>query len=233
MADRSLSRRRALNFAGIAALQGILGGCTGKQVPSQKDARGPMSGHSISLDDLRAIDAEARKRFQLPYRWDPGVGSLGLILNKKLDDYRYELCTPTNCKTFAATGGDGVHYSLLVADGRINEQSPVVITNPGGGDSRSWIVGENLFDFLCLGYYRGYFALEQLAYYPDLTLEVYTNPNWKPSESWHDSVGYVVAEEKQPVLDLLISRFSLRPWTSVEHFHDLQKEYGALLKLPR
>ena len=184
----------------------------------------------VSLEKLREVDTEARK-IVLPRHFDPGLGALGLILDTKLDDSRYPNCTPINCKTFAHTGGNGVHFSLLQKNGSVGSDSPVVVTNPAG-DGLNFIVGKNLYDFLCLGYYRGYFAMEQLAYKKNMTLEVYTTSAWKPSEPWHSSVGFVLSDEKRQVLDLLISRCALRPWPDASRFHRLQEEYLSQLRMP-
>src|SRR5436190_1511728 len=134
--------------------------------------------------------------------------------------------------TFASTGGNGVHFSLLARGGKMDGQSPVIMTNPGGGDGRSWIVGESLYDFLCLGANRGYFALEQLAYSPELTLRVYTDPSWQPSEGWHESVGFAPGEHERRVLEFLTERFGLRPWPSPERFDELQARFGGQLEFP-
>jgi hypothetical protein len=160
-------------------------------------------GSAVSLRKLRELDAEAARRVPSPDPFSRGLSALGLVLDRELDMSRYDWCTPTNCKTFASTGGNGVHFSLLGHDPKRDAQSPVVITNPGGGDGRSWIVGESLYDFLCLGANRGYFALEQLAYSPELTLRAYTDPLWQPSEGWHESVGFAPGEHQRRVLELL------------------------------
>jgi hypothetical protein len=80
------------------------------------------------------------------------------------DSFRYTP-TPTNAKVFASTGGDGVHYSLIEISDRIQ---PVVMTVPASfGDTiadYNIILGENLNEFLSLGYYNGWFPLEQLCY---------------------------------------------------------------------
>ena len=186
------------------------------------------SGDHPLLNRLRNLDKEAETRF--PGRFDPGLGSLGLILDKELDQSRYSSCTPINCRTFAHTGAEGVHFSLLMADNQINESSPVVITIPETG--QSFIVGENLYDFLCVGFYRGYFALEQLAFHPDLTLEAFTNSNWQPTESWHSSVGYDNDDHKKQILAFLIKELGLRPWTGPERFALLQKRYAQKLLIP-
>jgi hypothetical protein len=193
-----------------------------------------MAKHCVRVDHplferFQQLDKEAAQRFL--GRLDRGFDRLGLILDKKLDQSRYSFCTPLNCQTFAHTGGEGVHFSFLVQDGMIRETSPVVLTVPAMS-GESFVVGENLFDFLCLGVHRGFFALEQLAYYPELTLEVYINPDWQPSESWHRSVGFVPGDEKRRLLAFLTNELGLRPWPNAARFAALQERYGGLLQLP-
>src|SRR5438132_2356434 len=83
----------------------------------------------VSLAKLRAFDAEAAGRFPLSPSDPPGLGAVGMILDRRVDQSRCSWCTPTNCKTFASTGGNGVHFSLLVRDGKVSGQSTVVMTN--------------------------------------------------------------------------------------------------------
>jgi hypothetical protein len=176
---------------------------------------------------LRLLDREAGMRFPDPI--SPGLMRLGLILDGQLDASRYDRATPRNCRTFAHTGGEGVHFSLLVRDGRICEESPVVITIPL---LESLVVGETLFDFLCLGRHRGYFALEQLAYDRALTLKVFTDPHWQANERRHRSVGYAVDETDYRLLDWLAGELELSPWTDPERFQQLQDRFLPLLQLP-
>jgi hypothetical protein len=199
--------------------------------------------------ELQRLNQTAARKLTRPPS-DPGFGELGLILYSKLDEFRYGTFTPGNCHTFAHTGGNGVHFSFLALKGQVDEKCPVVVTNPAAG-GLNFIVGENLYDFLCLGYYRGYFALEQLAYHYDLTVRVYTDPNWGATEEWHHSVGYDyragdsyrqdfglgsssvrVPPERQALLDLLINHFGLKPWTAPERFKELEREYAEVLAEP-
>jgi hypothetical protein len=61
--------------------------------------------------------------------------------------------SPINTEIFATTGGDGVHYSILEISEKIQ---PIVMTVPMNfGDSikdYNWIIGENLNEFLSIGY---------------------------------------------------------------------------------
>lgn len=86
----------------------------------------------------------------------------GLMPTEK--DFKYD-SSPLNTITFAGTGGDGVHYGILLLSETIQ---PVVMTIPmnSGNDIGvyNWILAENLDEFLGLGYYNGWFFLEQIAY---------------------------------------------------------------------
>jgi len=180
------------------------------------------------FERLRQLDQEVARQF--PDAMFPGVWTVGLRLDEKPDASRYTHHTPLNCRTFASTGGDGVHFSFLVRDGLVREESPVVLTVPCA--AANLVVGENLFDFLSLGSRRGYFGLEQLAYAPKVAEEVYTNPDWQPSDRWHKSVGFVTDEAERGVLELLTSEFGLRPWPSPTRFAILQERYAESLELP-
>jgi hypothetical protein len=147
---------------------------------------------------LRELDKVAAKRF--PTDFDRGFGSLGLILYSRPQHGGY-WCTPTNTLAFAGTGGEGVHFSFLVEGGKVTEESPVVITSPSEFDQPNQIGGESLFDFLCLGYHRGYFALETAP--SDKFFEAYASAKWPLSEDkdlppdWNYSVGYHVNEHQR------------------------------------
>jgi len=180
------------------------------------------------LQRLRQFDRELNRRFRSAMF--PGVWAAGLRLDKKLGQTRYTGDTPLNCRSFADTGGDGVHFGFLVDEGKIRESSPVVMTVPCA--AANIVVGENLFDFLCLGISRGYSALEQLAYLKMETLEAYTNPKWRPTERWHDSVGLNPGKHEHRVLALLESEFGLKPWRSKHRLATLQKRYAGALEMP-
>ena len=192
-----------------------------------------MSIQHPLLESLREFDAEAARRF--PARFDNGLGQLGMLLHAELHNEGY-WCTPKNSMAFAHTGGNGVHFSFIVDKDRITEDSAVVVTvpaNPAEPRDANFVVAENLRNFLRFGLYRGYFALEQLAYYPELTLQVFSSATWEPTEDWHHSVGYQLSENGRRVRDLMVDRFDLTPLSySVSAFADLQDTYEPLLKYP-
>jgi len=179
-----------------------------------------------TLEDLRTFDDFARENFALPRYLHPGVGSLGLILSK-LGEGRYDWCTPLNCLPFARTGGNGVHFSFLTRDEKLVSRTPVIMTNPGGGDGRSWIVGSDLHDFLSFGYHCGYFVMEQLAYSLEKTLATFVSP-----ESPEADKDLLISEEKAPVMKAMRERLGLKPWETVNHFQELQDKFAGQMKYP-
>ena len=185
------------------------------------------------LETLREFDREAARL--VPADFDEGLGQMGLLLADVCENRGY-WCTPINTVSFGGTGGDGVHFNLLVRDDAVTDDAPVIMTVPASGGEMldmSLVVGENLREFLCFGLLRGYFGLEQLAYDRDLTLEVYASPDWSPTEDWHCAVGYALDEVGQRVSDLLSERLNLRPRSyTVAEFEALQKKYGPMLEFP-
>lgn len=210
-----------------AMVRGYLEANSAPDAVLEEEANRPIRVDHPLLDELRALDEEIRQTMRTKY----GPASLydvGLILGE-LDDGRYDSWTPLNCRTFACTGGDGTHFSLMVVNGAITADSPVVLTNPVGGDG-SQIVGENLFDFLCLGCRRGYFSMDQLSTsYPETLITEYANPNWKPKEGIGsgDLNGY-----NPEILGFLEKRLGLAPWSGPDRYFTLQDKYLDKLVLP-
>lgn len=190
--------------------------------------------HSL-LAELHQVDDELRERFPSPQLWDEGLIALGLgVADQERiqnDEGRYDWCTPINCRAFGWTGGDGVHFSLMLRGREITADSPVVMTLPANC-GESMIVGENMFDFLCLGLRHGYFALEQLSYKPEEALDAYTNSAWRPTTDEHGNVGFFVSEHHQRLLDYLAERLHLQPWTDRNRLAMLQDKYKSQLQLP-
>jgi hypothetical protein len=182
-------------------------------------------------EEVRFLDREAARRSHGNH--SPGLGALGLILDSPLDRSRYDFCTPLNCRTFAHTGGNGVHFSFLMRANRINGRSPVIVTNPSPCNYRQVAVGANLYDFLCLGIRFGYFAMEQFSFGREEALAIYASRTWEPKTEQDYRVGFGVDEHQQRLLDLLIERLDLVPWKAPKRrFRQLQKEIVPLLKTP-
>jgi hypothetical protein len=169
------------------------------------------------LQRLHELDRHIRDKFKLPRYAGAGVGSVGLILNSPLENGGY-WCSPRNALTFAHTGGDGDHYSLLIKDGIINESSPVVLTWPSEGTQT--IVGESLHDFLCFGMHGGYF-------------QVLSGHTDTPTVESHGLQFHPHVEEyQQQVIALLAAELKLTPWPQadrVSRFKSLQERFRALV----
>ncbi|MEO0895307.1 MAG: hypothetical protein AAFY71_02730 [Bacteroidota bacterium] len=88
--------------------------------------------------------------------------SCGLISLHPRANFRYD-CTPINAVPFAQTGGNGVHFSLLNGKNEKGYSGPIVMTSPMA-DEYNIIVSEDFEEFFSLGYYNGWFALEEIAY---------------------------------------------------------------------
>ena len=225
----TLTRRQTLAWV-LLGLGSAIAGCTKtkpKRQPAEFSNVVPIPDpQTIDVEGLRKVNAEIAQR-----GLRRGLGSLGLKLDGQPDQSRYDWCTPKNCRTFASTGGNGVHFSLLLLGA--GKPTPAVVTNPGSGMGLSHVVGETLYEFLCLGSLRGFFALEQLQYNRDLTEMVFTDPTWVPSEKWHHSAGFVPDEEDREVLDYLTRRLSLRHWADPKRFQELDKKYAPALIHPK
>lgn len=180
-------------------------------------ATGAQLDHPLLLK-LHEVDQHIRKNFKLP-RWaDAGVGSVGLILNQTLENGGY-WCSPSNALTFATTGGDGDHYSLLVKGGVISETSPVVLTWPSEGAQT--IVGATLYDFLCFGIHGGYF-------------QVLSGHTDEPTVESNGLLFHPHVEDyQQNVLAYLAAELDLTPWPHSERsnrFNALQSEILPLVE---
>ncbi|MGQ0467793.1 MAG: hypothetical protein ACT4QG_21050 [Sporichthyaceae bacterium] len=128
---------------------------------------------------------------------DSAFAPIGLFVEPpdRPGEWDYD-ATPAGALTFASTGGDGVHFSFVETPGR----SVIVMTVPMVWDRPNVVVGATLFEFLSLGCRFGYFALEQLAYDRDGTV---------------DAIRRAAEEGDQPLLGDLRTKLGLTPWTSV------------------
>lgn len=145
---------------------------------------------------------------------------VGLRLEIPVKPWEY-YCTPTNVKTFASTGCDGVHYSFLELSS--SSELPVVMTVPANYENPNpnVIISENLYEFLCLGSKASYIGLEELSYE-------------NGELSLLKSVDYAefLSNEQIDILNILSSEFSLHPWSGLEErISCLQSKYLDLLQL--
>ena len=184
-------------------------------------------------DRLRAVAAAARKRFPVDReagRYHAGTGCMGLILEPRLRPGGY-WCTPTNSLSFAWNGGGGTHFSFLVQNNRVHNRSPIICTVPEPAGKQNFIVGENLNDFLSLGYYLGYFCLEQLAFDFDRTLQAFVSSNWKSESETDYLVGWATDSNHAPVLEFFRDKMELSPWKGGKRrFKSLQRRFMTRLE---
>jgi hypothetical protein len=153
--------------------------------------------------------------------WNAFFDPIGLILRLP-PEYGGYWCTPTNSVSFATTGGDGTHFSILRIAGRQDDRCPVVMTVPMS-DAPNVIVGEDLRDFLALGCRRGYFSLFQFVHSPEEAFEQYASAAYDP-EATSDEI------EK---LRLIETTFQLRPWRDIRRrIAKLRLRYHSLLEMP-
>jgi hypothetical protein len=170
------------------------------------------------LRSLLEFDAEVAQAPRVEL--GEALAPIGLLLHDDVGGY---WCTPTNAVGFASTGGDGVHYSLLRLPDRPEVDWPVVMTVPMQSDLPNLVVGSSLQEFLALGCFYGYFALDALVYAERDQTIAELERGAPLQDSW---------PEKERLLSALRERFTLEPWRGVGgRLEQLQREYGPLLEV--
>ena len=198
----------------------------------QEALKRKLSQYAPLLAKLQALTKKGSKQFRDVLRGFDNVGlKVGDGAPRESGGY---YCSPLNSKCFASTGGEGVHFSFLAEKPDIHfDELPVIITIPMAFGNSNFIVGESLHEFLSLGSYRGYFALEQLGHQLQKTLDVYADPEWQAethSEFW---VGFGVSELQAKVLTFLRTELELSQWPHLKtRFFELQEKYSRLLRVP-
>lgn len=187
------------------------------------------------LEALWRLNDEIESRFPDPDAWQHGIAALGVFWGKPDDlacgDSGY-IGTPTNVAGFAWTGGDGMCFGLLVSDGRVGTDSPVVVIAPTNFGNPNRILAENFRNFLRMGLQRGYFALEQFAYNPAEALHIYGTPDWQPTNKSHYGMGYVPDDRQAKILEFVAERLDLEPFSyTPAEFQTLQDRYMPLLEI--
>jgi hypothetical protein len=174
---------------------------------------------------LLAVDEAIRKRF--PNRVSPGLAILGLRITPVPHIESYH-SSPVNALSFAHNGAEALFSLLLLAD-QVTDESPVVLICVGAREQYNFIVGKSLHEFLCLGYHRGFFALEQMGDDSARTLKLLTSARWRPQSESDWLLGFGVNEEQRPVLEYLRKAMKLRPWRdSQRKFSRLQRHLPLL-----
>ncbi len=160
---------------------------------------------------------------------DPGLGVIGLLLLEPPENFGYHQ-TPFNSLTFAHLGVDGIHIGSVTNHNCLDHEAPVVLTIPMAPliDMRSnYIVGRDLYEFLCFGYHHGFDDLANLHLDLDSSLARFSQPPSLTTAPYPDLAKHCV-----DVLNSLIERFELKPIPDLpRHFQELQEEYYDLLEL--
>jgi hypothetical protein len=146
---------------------------------------------------------------------------VGLILHEPsaLQAWEYET-TPANGLTFASTGGDGVHFSVLGVEG--DGAGVVVMTVPMAFDNPNHVVGASVSEFLALGCRTGYFTLEALAYEHGRAELLAELDAAQPPADAHDAA----------LLRHIVNEFDARPWPHVSRrLHELDETYRSSIQL--
>jgi hypothetical protein len=132
----------------------------------------------------------------------------------------YYWCTPKGVRTFARTGGDGVHYSYFDVPSPSGLITPVVMTVPMS-DDRNHVIAESFDEFFGLGYHVGWFALEQAPH----------DPAW--SEAHFSAEDLEASDDKVVALALLRERLAIRyvPLRA-ERLTQLTKKYSQFVVTP-
>ncbi|MBT9395589.1 hypothetical protein KLP40_20655 [Hymenobacter sp. NST-14] len=145
------------------------------------------------------------------------VDYCGLLPVRPLENGDYP-CTPTNTISFARTGGDGVHFSLLNARDETAD-GPIVMTVPMM--DANLVVAETVAEFFGIGCQTGWFELEQLAYDAPAALAYYAVA---PAPA---------SAQEQAFLDLVRTELRVVPVTlTAERLADLEQRFGPQLQVP-
>jgi hypothetical protein len=189
------------------------------------------------LDQFLALDDDIRRCFpptgQQIYEVE-GLDILGAFFGKPrtLGSLGY-YCDPVNCSCLGSTGGNGVHFNILVRGNQIDETCPVYVTIPSDC-GQSFVVADSFTNFLRFGIRRGFFALEQFGFDCNLTLKVYSSADWQPTEEWDYLVGFGQCERHQEVLNFVRDRLKLQPLEYTrQEFDTLQEKYLPLLEFEK
>jgi len=171
----------------------------------------PVEVDLLLLDELKAF------RDKVALRDEHALGPIGLTHVLEELYWSGYPCSPRNSVAFASAGEDGDHYSFLVSNNRIDENTPVILTWPT--EAENYIVGATLREFLSFGMHCGYFQLLDVLEFPDANCD-----------RWVDTRQLEADEQK--LLREFADEFKLEPWTNrSSRFEELQKEYMPLLEV--
>ena len=181
----------------------------------------PLYHHFLSLD------TEMKERFPVTENeYRHGIDTVGLSFCQHLPlrNSGY-FCTPSNTVEFATTEQSGEHFSFLVEDGRVTENSPIVYTDPGG-PPYNFIVANGFESFLQLGLLRGFFVLHQLSFNAARALEYLALPRGNTTK--HNFADrYPLNDRESRALSFVAQSLNLDPkaysisqFMAFQHFGD-------------
>ena len=160
----------------------------------------------ITIDDFWRIDDQIKARWGKNfYKY---IDYCGLVPVRPLQNYGY-FCTPKNSLTFATTCGDGVHFGIMKdKNGEINV-GPVIMTVPMFSKNNIVIAGD-LDEFFSLGYYVGWFALEQIVYDIDETIDYYSRTDSDPEMEKEEYLFLEIIRKELPINHKPLSKERLK-----------------------
>lgn len=130
----------------------------------------------------------------------------------------YYSCTPRNSVTFARTGAEGVHFSI-VNDSNTTVSGPIIMTVPMAATTNI-VVAETLNEFLSLGCFGGWSALEQISYNLEKVISYYSYNNFETSDT------------EDRFLSLIRSAFKLKSIPLSQHrLEQLEEKFFAQLQI--
>ncbi|HKV13234.1 MAG TPA: hypothetical protein VJ725_34155 [Thermoanaerobaculia bacterium] len=212
------SRCGKLTFVSRQPIQPILCSiCYNQERPTEIDEfiRKHGGGDCSLLSRLYRLDERLRRE-----RKDAWIG-----LNLMDPPERSESdSAPRNSIAFAEVGVDYVHFNLISWRGRVSDDSAVVLTFSGGDEPASeqnLLVGQSLYEFLCLGARAGFAPLGDLPYHWDKAIEELEN----------DPVLDEAGKDEREVLRIYREELQLKPWPRVrERLEELQRLRKTLLR---
>jgi hypothetical protein len=171
----------------------------------------------VTVEKLVALIGTLNKQFNgKGYVWMAFSG-----LEPVDSEIRYD-STPKNTKTFAHTGGDGVHFGIMNIIREGENIQPVVMTVPMEPDVTNFILAESIEEFLSLGYYNGWFFLDKVAYKLEEAVLYYSKEDPELNTRTKEFIKIIKDE------------FKLQPIAlSTTRLEELKKKYFGLLQIEK
>lgn len=183
---------------------------------------------SVNLPLLEAVyDLNAEISAKFPAGWNNGMGQMGMNLYSRLHNEGY-WCTPINSLAFGCTGGDGAHFSFLISDSSITDETPVIISVPdasGDTEGANIVLGRGFEEFVRLGLHCGYFSMAGFAFDAEGTIKHYARTDWYDPELWFPSDNHKL------VAEFVSERLQLSPlYLTLDELIKLQSEFRPLMR---